>query len=102
MKLPSARELNNREDLVPKTDLADRLAEAIAATEKFKRKSVVTITYNVDWDEEQEKLSLRAAVKAKRPVKPNRNEEVLGEVETIFVIANQVAGQQRLPDADEN
>ncbi len=102
MRLPTAKDLHSRDDLVPVAELADRIAEAIRAVEKHERKAVVTLTYNVDYDQETEKLSLRCAIKDKRPVRSNRNEEVLGEPSTVFAISRQDPGQQALPGTSDN
>ena len=99
MITPPATELISRENLVPAVEIASHLADAIAATARFQRGSTVTLTYKTEWDENTERLYVRAQVKSKRPVRPNRNEEVIEESDTIATFKEEIPGQERIPGA---
>lgn len=98
--LPTASDLYVRPDLIPLDEIADRLAEAIRGTDKFLRKSTVTVSFGVTFNVDLQRLEITTAVKSKRPVKEDRNEEVIGEEGFVFAIKKEIPGQGRLPGTE--
>lgn len=96
--LPTPEDLVERRDLIPMDDFADRLAEAIGAVAKHKRKATVTMSFGISWDEGFCLLEVHAAVKSKRPVKPQRNEEVIGDEVRVLCLKQDETGQTAIDD----
>lgn len=93
--IPSDIELMMLPDLVPKQSIICHMLECINATDKHQRKSTVTVTYEMEWDEENQRQSVFVKLKSKRPVRSDRNEEIIGDRGLVFSIGNDVPGQQR-------
>ncbi len=94
--IPSDIELMMLPDLVPKQSIIDHMLECINTTDKHQRKSTVTVTYEMEWDEENQRQSVFVKLKSKRPVRSDRNEEIIGDRGLVFSIGNDVPGQQRM------
>lgn len=98
IEVPTAQQLAHVEGLVPIEELLDKLLENLKATDKHERKSVVTLTYSLSWDEDHESVDLSVAVKSKRPVRKDRNEEFIGDPVTVCNFRDEEAGQQKMDD----
>ena len=99
MKFPNANELAALPSLVPVVEVIERLDEAMRSVEKFHRNATLTVTYKITYDDEVQRLYVSSTVKSKRPVRTDRNEEVLGEDTPVLVLAEDIPGQQLIDEA---
>lgn len=86
------------DNLFQHTEIAEALLECLKATEKHERKASVTVTYKCGWNEDHTAIDLSVAVKSKRPVRVDRNEEYLGEDVFVCSFRDDDARQQKLGD----
>lgn len=100
MNIPSAVELHRRDDLVPIGEICDHLVECLNATARHQRKSTVVVTYEIEYDDEEDRMTLFVKTKSKRPVRTSRNEEIIGDRNSIFSLTQDVEGQERIPGTD--
>lgn len=99
MTIPTAADLAARSDLLPIDEIADRLSEALQGVLKHSRGATVTLAIKVAHDDKTGAVACSYQVKAKRPVRPNRNEEVIGEEMLVFTLRPDAEGQMELEDA---
>ncbi len=95
---PSPEVVLHIEGLIPIEILIAKLIENLKGTEKHGRKSTVTVTYSLAWDEDHRAVGLEVVVKSKRPTRADRNEEWLGEPMPICEWTDDTPGQQRFDD----
>lgn len=97
--LPTSDDLQRRDGLVPTAEICDRIAEALRGVAQHHRDASVTCGFKIHFDSKTGIIDVSCAVKAKRPVKAERNEEVLGEELGLFLLRPDEQGQLRLEDA---